>query len=239
MMCVEVLLLLATSTYQLPHSPLTTIDHLLRGWSFHEARLAKRMYVHALTPAAFTGRRTLRERGTYPVVRELHKWEKDQPVSPNSYPLAFVTTSYAPTLAYFSRVIVLVTLRLQCRIIALSICACTSPAPPPSPFPLPFPLHFTLTLPPPRLLCYASLHLSDKANTQIKEAVERLVSLIEGEEGRDTANDHVEELVKGMRIQDASGAPAAAAAAVEPVEDVPESPTVTEVEEDENDVVEV
>lgn len=31
---------------------------------------------------------------------------------------------------------------------------------------------------------------------QIKDAMERLVSLIQGEEGRETASDHIDELVK-------------------------------------------
>jgi hypothetical protein len=56
MMCVEILLLLATS----------------------ESQCARWM---SLTRAAFTGRETLRQRGAYYVVRELHKVETDQAVS--------------------------------------------------------------------------------------------------------------------------------------------------------------
>lgn len=39
------------------------------------------------------------------------------------------------------------------------------------------------------------LHVHADAS-QIKDAVERLVSLIQGEEGQDTATDYIDELVK-------------------------------------------
>mgnify|MGYP002718856984 CR=1 FL=1 len=43
---------------------------------------------------------------------------------------------------------------------------------------------------------HRSLTLTD---SQIKDAVERLVSLIQGEEGAETKNEHIEELVQGEK----------------------------------------
>jgi hypothetical protein len=61
MMCVEILLLLSTSGY---------LHILYTGLCWHEA---------------YTGRQSMRDRGTYYVVREAHKVETDQQVS---YPLS-------------------------------------------------------------------------------------------------------------------------------------------------------
>jgi hypothetical protein len=67
MMCVEILLLLSTSKFPL---------------SICMSRQADRV--------AYTGRQSMRDRGTYYVIREAHKVETDQPVCLPTYILILV-----------------------------------------------------------------------------------------------------------------------------------------------------
>ena len=80
---------------------------------------------------AYTGRQSMRDRGTYYVVREAHKVESDQQVCP-------------------------------------------------------------------------LLHTCGSADGQIKEAIERLVSLIEGEESQETSEQHIQELLKAEKAEKAA-----------------------------------
>jgi len=113
MMCVEILLLLSTSKF-----PSST------GRSSQADRVA------------YTGRQSMRDRGTYYVIREAHKVETDQPVCSSTYILVLETLT----------------------------------------------------------------------DLEIKEAIERLVALIEGEESHETRGQHVEELLKADQAKaEASG----------------------------------
>jgi hypothetical protein len=84
---------------------------------------------------AYTGRQSMRDRGTYYVVREAHKVETDQQVC-------------------------------------------------------------------------ALLTRGELADRQIKEAIERLVSLIEGEESQETSEQHIQELLKAEKAEKAEKAAA-------------------------------
>jgi hypothetical protein len=112
MMCVEILLLLSTSEFRLSICRSSQADRV-----------------------AYTGRQSMRDRGTYYVIREAHKVETDQPVCSSIY-----------------------------------------------------------------------TYLGTMTDLQIKEAIERLVALIEGEESHETRGQHVEELLKADQAKaEASG----------------------------------